>query len=89
MKIAMIGTGYVGLMSTACISDFGHDMARVDKLPEWIEMLDRGTPPIYEPGLEAVMTPDIASGRLRFTADPAAAVESARAGFVAYERVGL
>ena len=51
MKIAMIGTGYVGLVSGVCFSDFGHDVVCVDKDPKKIEMLERGEVPIYEPGL--------------------------------------
>jgi UDPglucose 6-dehydrogenase len=69
MKIAMIGTGYVGLVSGVCFSDFGHDVVCVDKLPEKIAMLERGVVPIYEPGLEAVMARNVEAGRLTFTTD--------------------
>ena len=83
MKIAMIGTGYVGLVSGVCFSDFGHDVICVDKLPEKIGALERGELPIYEPGLNAVMARNAASGRLRFTTDLAAAVDGADAVFIA------
>ena len=83
MKIAMIGTGYVGLVSGVCFSDFGHDVVCVDKLPEKIAMLERGEVPIYEPGLDAVMARNVAAGRLKFTTDLAAAVDGADAVFIA------
>lgn len=83
MKIAMIGTGYVGLVSGVCFSDFGHDVICVDKLPEKIAQLERGEVPIYEPGLDAVMERNVASGRLSFTTDLAAAVSGADAVFIA------
>ena len=65
----MIGTGYVGLVSGVCLADFGHDVVCMDRLPEKIAMLERGEVPIYEPGLDAVMARNAASGRLRFTTD--------------------
>ncbi|WP_373491207.1 UDP-glucose/GDP-mannose dehydrogenase family protein [Parasphingorhabdus sp.] len=83
MKIAMIGTGYVGLVSGVCFSDFGHEVICVDKLPEKIAQLERGEVPIYEPGLDAVMERNVASGRLSFTTDLAAAVDGADAVFIA------
>lgn len=83
MKIAMIGTGYVGLVSGVCFSDFGHDVVCVDKMPEKIAMLERGEVPIYEPGLEAVMARNVEAGRLTFTTDLAAAVDKADAVFIA------
>ncbi len=83
MKIAMIGTGYVGLVSGVCFSDFGHDVVCVDKLPEKIAQLQRGEVPIYEPGLDAVMERNVAAGRLSFTTDLAAAVNGADAVFIA------
>ena len=55
MKIAMIGTGYVGLVSGVCFSDFGHDVICVDKDPSKIELLRNGEVPIYEPGLDQLM----------------------------------
>lgn len=83
MKIAMIGTGYVGLVSGVCFSDFGHEVVCVDKIPEKIAMLERGEVPIYEPGLDAVMARNVEAGRLSFTTDLAAAVDGADAVFIA------
>ncbi len=83
MKIAMIGTGYVGLVSGVCFSDFGHEVVCVDKMPEKIAMLERGEIPIYEPGLEAVLSRNVSAGRLHFTTDLASAVDGADAVFIA------
>jgi len=83
MKIAMIGTGYVGLVSGVCFSDFGHEVVCVDKMPEKIDMLKRGEVPIYEPGLKAVLFRNVSAGRLRFTTDLASAVDGADAVFIA------
>ncbi len=83
MKIAMVGTGYVGLVSGVCFSDFGHDVVCVDKLPEKVATLERGELPIYEPGLDTVMARNTTAGRLRFTTDLAAAVDGADAVFIA------
>ncbi len=83
MKIAMIGTGYVGLVSGVCFSDFGHEVICVDKDPRKIEMLTRGEVPIYEPGLDVLMSKNVAAGRLSFTQDLAAAVDGADAVFIA------
>ncbi|WP_116133552.1 UDP-glucose/GDP-mannose dehydrogenase family protein [Tropicimonas sp. IMCC34043] len=83
MKIAMIGTGYVGLVSGVCFSDFGHEVVCVDKNPAKIEMLERGEVPIYEPGLDALMERNVAAGRLSFTGDLSQAVEGADAIFIA------
>ena len=83
MKIAMIGTGYVGLVSGVCFSDFGHEVICVDKDPKKIEMLEAGKVPIYEPGLDEVMARNVAAGRLGFTTDLKAAVAWADAVFIA------
>jgi UDPglucose 6-dehydrogenase len=83
MKIAIIGTGYVGLVSGVCLSDFGHDVVCVDKDPAKIAKLDRGEAPIYEPGLEDLMARNVAAGRLSFTTDIAQAMAGARAVFIA------
>ncbi|MCC5983394.1 MAG: UDP-glucose/GDP-mannose dehydrogenase family protein [Rhodobacteraceae bacterium] len=83
MKIAMIGTGYVGLVSGVCFSDFGHDVVCVDKMPEKIAMLERGEVPIYEPGLDAVMARNVDAGRLTFSTDLTSAVGGADAVFIA------
>jgi UDPglucose 6-dehydrogenase len=83
MRIAMIGTGYVGLVSGACFSDFGHDVTCVDKDAGKIERLIRGEVPIFEPGLEALISKNAAAGRLSFTTDLSAAVDGAEAVFIA------
>jgi len=83
MKIAMIGTGYVGLVSGVCFSDFGHDVICVDKDAAKIARLQAGKVPIFEPGLEDLLAKNVASGRLGFTLDLAAAVAGADAVFIA------
>mgnify|MGYP005845730989 CR=1 FL=1 len=83
MKIAMIGTGYVGLVSGVCLSDFGHDVVCVDKDPRKIEMLECGEVPIYEPGLDQVMARNVDAGRLSFTTGLKGAVDGADAVFIA------
>ena len=83
MRIAMIGTGYVGLVSGVCFSDFGHDVVCVDKDPRKIAMLEGGEVPIYEPGLDALMARNVEAGRLSFTTDLPAAVAGADAVFIA------
>ena len=83
MKIAMIGTGYVGLVSGVCFSDFGHDVVCVDKDIRKLSQLEKGITPIYEPGLEELMAKNVAAGRLSFTGDLAGAVAGADAVFIA------
>jgi UDPglucose 6-dehydrogenase len=83
MRIAMIGTGYVGLVSGVCFSDFGHEVFCVDKDPAKIAKLEAGEVPIYEPGLDELMARNVAAGRLSFTGDLAAAVDGADAVFIA------
>ena len=83
MRIAMIGIGYVGLVSGICFSDFGHDVVCVDKDPAKIEQLNAGHVPIFEPGLEALMTKNVGAGRLSFTLDLASAMKGADAVFIA------
>ncbi len=83
MKIAMIGTGYVGLVSGVCFSDFGHDVVCVDKDPAKIEMLRSGEVPIYEPGLDQLMARNVEAGRLSFSEDLKSAVDGAEAVFIA------
>jgi UDPglucose 6-dehydrogenase len=83
MRIAMIGTGYVGLVSGACFSEFGVDVVCVDKDAGKIERLQRGEVPIYEPGLEHLVATNAAAGRLGFTTDLKAAVAGADAVFIA------
>ena len=83
MKIAMIGTGYVGLVSGVCFSDFGHEVVCVDKDPGKIEKLNRGEVPIYEPGLDVLMAKNVEAGRLSFTLDLNEAIDGAEAVFIA------
>ena len=83
MKIAIIGTGYVGLVSGVCFSDFGHEVVCVDKNPDKITRLRAGEVPIFEPGLEDLMAKNVATGRLSFTLDLAEAVAGADAVFIA------
>jgi UDPglucose 6-dehydrogenase len=83
MRIAMIGTGYVGLVSGACFSDFGHDVVCVDKDQSKIKALERGEMPIFEPGLERLVARNVQEGRLAFTTDLAAGVADADAIFIA------
>ncbi len=83
MKIAMIGTGYVGLVSGVCFSDFGHEVVCVDNNPEKIAMLERGEVPIYEPGLDDLMAKNVAAGRLNFSGDLPKSVAEADAVFIA------
>jgi UDPglucose 6-dehydrogenase len=83
MRIAMIGTGYVGLVSGACFSEFGHDVVCVDKDVEKVAALRAGKIPIYEPGLEDVVAVNVKAGRLSFTASTAEAVHGADAVFIA------
>ncbi len=83
MRVAMIGTGYVGLVSGTCFSEFGIDVVCVDKDASKIERLKDGVIPIYEPGLDALVTSNVKAGRLSFTTDLAAAVKGAQAVFIA------
>jgi UDPglucose 6-dehydrogenase len=79
----MIGSGYVGLVSGACFSDFGHDVICVDKDAAKIDALKTGRMPIYEPGLDQLVASNVAAGRLTFTTDLAQAVAGADAVFIA------
>jgi len=83
MRIAMIGTGYVGLVSGACFADFGHQVCCIDKDAGKIEGLNAGRMPIWEPGLEALVKANAERGRLTFTTDLAQGVEGAEAVFIA------
>jgi UDPglucose 6-dehydrogenase len=83
MRIAMIGTGYVGLVSGACLSEFGHDVVCVDKMTDKIAALRRGEIPIFEPGLDQVVDANARAGRLKFATDIATAVRDADAVFIA------
>jgi UDPglucose 6-dehydrogenase len=83
MKIAMAGAGYVGLVSGACLADFGHDVVCVDKDAGRIASLLKGVMPIYEPGLAELVASNFKAGRLSFTTDLAEAMDSASAIFIA------
>lgn len=83
MRIAMIGTGYVGLVSGACFSQFGVDVVCVDKDAAKIAALEAGQIPIYEPGLDKLVADNVAAGRLSFSTDLKAAVAGAEAIFIA------
>ncbi len=83
MKIAMIGTGYVGLVTGACLSEFGHAVTCVDNDTAKIDTLQRGEIPIYEPGLEEVVRKNVAEGRLTFTSKLEQPVRQAQAVFLA------
>lgn len=83
MRVAMIGTGYVGLVSGACFSNFGHDVICVDKDAAKIERLRRGEIPIFEPGLDRLVADNVAAGRLSFTTDLKTAMPGAEAVFIA------
>jgi UDPglucose 6-dehydrogenase len=83
MRVAMIGTGYVGLVSGACFADFGHTVCCIDKDAGKIERLKNGVMPIYEPGLDQLVAQNVKAGRLSFATDAADAVRNADAVFIA------
>jgi UDPglucose 6-dehydrogenase len=83
MRVAMIGTGYVGLVSGACFADFGHEVTCVDKDTGKIAALEHGEVPIYEPGLNDLVAVNMRAGRLKFTTDLPSAVADADAVFIA------
>ncbi|MPS70286.1 MULTISPECIES: UDP-glucose dehydrogenase family protein [Novosphingobium] len=83
MKIAMVGSGYVGLVSGACFADFGHDVVCIDKDQSKIDRLHEGVMPIYEPGLDALVASNVKAGRLSFTTDLAEGIRDAKAIFIA------
>lgn len=83
MKIAMVGSGYVGLVSGACFADFGHEVICIDKDESKIALLHQGKMPIYEPGLAALVENNVKSGRLSFSTNLAESIKDARAIFIA------
>ena len=85
MKVSIIGTGYVGLVTGACLADVGNNVLGYDVDERKIAMLRRGEIPIYEPGLKEIVRANIASGRLSFTTDPE---KSARFGRLQMIAVG-
>jgi UDPglucose 6-dehydrogenase len=83
MRVVMIGTGYVGLVSGVCFAEFGHIVTCIDKDEGKIERLKAGVMPIYEPGLDAIVERNVAEGRLFFSSDPKPSVAEADAVFIA------
>ena len=83
MKVAVIGTGYVGLVTSTCLSDSGNDVIGVDRDKRKIDTLLSGNLPIYEPGLLEMVQKNTKSGRLKFTTDFGSAVREARLIFIA------
>ncbi len=83
MKIAMVGTGYVGLVTGACLADFGMEVICVDKIKEKIDMLRKGEIPIYEPGLDVLVSKNLKNGFLHFTTDLKKAIKESLVIFIA------
>ncbi|MGE7371184.1 UDP-glucose dehydrogenase family protein [Neorhizobium sp. NPDC001467] len=83
MRITMIGSGYVGLVSGVCFADFGHDVICVDKDKSKIDALEKGVMPIYEPGLDQIVADNVKAGRLTFSTDVANSVKDADVVFIA------
>ena len=83
MKIAIVGSGYVGLVTGVCLADFGHDVVCIDTDTRKIEALKQGEIPIYEPGLSELVKANVAAGRLSFTTQLKEAVPVAEVVFIA------
>src|ERR1700755_3389236 len=83
MRIAMVGSGYVGLTSGACLAQFGHDVICIDKVADKVASLRKGNIPIYEPGLDKLVVDNVRAGRLAFDTSLAEAVGNADAVFIA------
>ena len=83
MRVTMIGSGYVGLVSGACFADFGHEVTCVDTDAGKIAALKRGEIPIYEPGLDDLVANNVRAGRLSFTTELSGPVAAADAVFIA------
>ena len=83
MHIAVVGSGYVGLVTGACLADFGMDVTCVDKDERKIDMLSEGRIPIYEPGLDTLVAKNEKAGRLHFTTELKEAIEKSLAIFIA------
>ncbi|HRN62020.1 MAG TPA: nucleotide sugar dehydrogenase, partial [Luteimonas sp.] len=83
MRVAIFGTGYVGLVSGTCLAEVGHDVVCVDVDQDKIDGLERGLVPIHEPGLEPMVKANHAAGRLKFTTDAAAAIATSEVVFIA------
>src|SRR5260221_12153789 len=82
-KLAIVGTGYVGLVTGACFAEVGHTVACVDNDLKKVALLQGGGIPIYEPGLEEIVRKNVAAGRLRFTGDIADGVRNSDVVFIA------
>ena len=82
MRVVMVGTGYVGLVSGVCFADFGHEVVCVDKDPAKIETLNQGGIPIFEPGLDVLVAKNVRAGRLSFTTNLSEAMKGADAVFI-------
>lgn len=83
MRVAMIGTGYVGLVTGTCFSEFGVDVVCVDVNEDKIKKLEEGVMPIYEPGLDDLVQSNVEAGRLSFSTDLASSVKGVDAVFIA------
>lgn len=83
MNITVFGSGYVGLVTGACLADVGHSVMCIDIDSARIESLNKGVVPIYEPGLEELILNNVASGRLRFSTDAARGVRDGKLQFIA------
>src|SRR5881394_3592863 len=83
VRIAIVGTGYVGLVTGTCFAEVGHQVICVDNDPKKVAMLQAGGIPIYEPGLEEMVKKNVAAGRLRFTASTKEGVENSDVVFIA------
>ena len=83
MRVVMVGSGYVGLVSGACFSEFGTDIICVDKDVAKIQDLNEGRIPIFEPGLDRMVVHNVEAGRLSFSTDLTAALQGAAAVFIA------
>src|SRR6266487_6353785 len=83
MKLTIIGTGYVGLVTGACFAEVGHEVVCVDNDAAKVKMLEEGGIPIYEPGLEELVRKNVSAGRLSFTASTTEGVEKSDVVFIA------
>ena len=83
MKLTIIGTGYVGLVTGTCFAEVGHQVICVDNNPDKIKLLQAGGLPIYEPGLDEMVHRNVAAGRLRFTSSTAEGVQNSDVVFIA------
>ena len=87
MKLCVIGTGYVGLVAGACLADMGNDVICVDNNEEKLKQLEQGIIPIYEPGLEELVTSNVSEHRLKFSSDLDDAVKKSEVCFIASSKI--